>query len=105
MRRFLNSFALAMLVAAACGNPPARTAPGSNHAVILASTAQTYSVTGTVVDTSRRPIREAHIEVLAPGFGDRFVRSGDDGRYEIGELSGGVQLRASKTGYFAQVHG
>ena len=105
MRRFSNPWALVLLLAAACGNPPARTAPGANRTLVLASMAGTYSVRGAVFDTGRRPIREAHIEVIAPGFGDRFVKSDNDGRYEIGDLAGGVRLRASKTGYFAGVHG
>jgi hypothetical protein len=60
-----------------------------------------YAVSGTVRDTNRQGVGAARIEVDAPGFEGTFTVSGRDGRYRIADLAGGVQLKASKDGYFA----
>jgi hypothetical protein len=62
-----------------------------------------YTVSGVVRDTRRQPVRDARVEVLAPGFEGRFVLTDRDGRYRITDLSGGVQLQASKEGYSTSV--
>ena len=59
-----------------------------------------YDVSGTVRDTNRQAVSAARIEVDAPGFEGTFTLSGRDGRYRLADLAGGVQLRASKDGYF-----
>src|SRR5262245_61695711 len=64
-----------------------------------------YAVSGVVRDARRQPVRGARIEVLAPGFEGRFVISDRNGRYRIPDLAGGVQLRASRDGYSADVRG
>jgi hypothetical protein len=60
-----------------------------------------YTISGTVRDTSRRPVPGARIEVMAPGFEGRFATSDSHGWYRIAGLAGGVQLQASRAGYFA----
>jgi len=62
-----------------------------------------YAVSGLVRDTRRQPVRAARVEVIAPGFEGRFVVSDGDGRYRIPDLAGGVQLHASRDGYFSNV--
>jgi hypothetical protein len=96
---------VAFLLAVACHTPPAGTAAAANRTTTRAPIAGTYSVEGVVMDTRSQPVGEAQIEVIAPGFQGRFVISASDGRYELNDLSGGVQLRASKSGYFSELHG
>jgi hypothetical protein len=96
---------LAFLLAVGCHTPPATTAPVANLTATSIPTAGTYSIGGVVLDTRSQPVGEAQIEVIAPGFHGRFVTSAADGRYELSDLSGGVQLRASKNGYFSELHG
>ena len=64
-----------------------------------------YSVAGVVRDIALQPIGAATVEVIAPGFTGRFATSDEGGRYEVGNLAGGVQLRASKAGFFAETRG
>ena len=63
----------------------------------------TFAISGIVRDTRRQSVRAARIEVVAPGFEGRFVVSDGNGRYRILDLSGGVQLHASRDGYFSHV--
>src|SRR5688572_33478758 len=96
---------LAFLLAVGCHTPPASTAPAADRTATSTLRAGTYSVGGVVLDTRSQPVGEAQIEVIAPGFHGRFVTSAADGRYELSDLSGGVQLRASKNGYFSELRG
>jgi hypothetical protein len=62
-----------------------------------------YTVSGVVRNAHRQPVHDARVEVLAPGFEGRFALTDRDGRYRITDLSGGVQLQASKEGYSTSV--
>jgi hypothetical protein len=68
---------------------------------VTSSTRGTYAISGTVRDTSRRPVAAARVDVIAPGFEGRFAVADADGTFEIGDLAGGVQLQAARPGYFA----
>src|SRR5262245_5290213 len=105
MRRPACFVTLAFLLAVACKTPPASNAPVSDWVTNRPASSETYQVEGVVLDTQHRPVSEARVEVIAPGFHGRFVTSASDGRYALNDLSGGVQLHVSKGGYFSGLHG
>ena len=83
--------------------PPFATALAPNPGNLHFAPRLSYSVSGLVRDTRGQPVRAARVEVIAPGFEGRFVLSDGDGRYRIPDLLGGVQLHASRDGYFSNV--
>lgn len=89
---------VAVLFASCSGQPRAKNA---DQPITFSSPASTYTISGTVRDTRLRPVPGARIDVIAPGFEGRYAVSDDTGWYRIAELAGGVQVHATKAGYFS----
>jgi hypothetical protein len=87
-----------LLFASCHGQPRANDA---DTPTTFSAPAGTYAISGTVRDTRLRPVAGARIDVIAPGFEGRHAVSDDTGWYRIPELSGGVQVHATKVGYFS----
>src|SRR5882757_8928614 len=60
----------------------------------------TYRLTGVVVDTSRAPIPEAEVALMVLGAVQRHVRTGDDGRFALGDYPASlVVVQVRRVGY------
>ena len=65
--------------------------------------AQIYELSGLVLDASRNPIGSVELTVQQDGRAARLVRTGDDGRFFIAEVSrGSATIRARRLGYKAR---
>jgi carboxypeptidase family protein len=96
---------VACLLTVACEQAPGRQLPPLDSVRPRATELAAYSVSGRVSDISGRPLIAARIEVLAPGFEGLFATADAQGRYQIGNLVGGVRLEVSKGGFVAVSRG
>lgn len=104
MGRLFGYLSAAFFVVA-CDRPPVagRAVSGSTRQDV--SWTPAHSVSGTVRDLNQQPVPSARVEIISPGFEGRFVVADDRGRYKMPGLTGGIQLRASKAGFFSQTFG
>jgi len=104
MGRLFGYLSAALLVVA-CDRPPLAGPAVSGSTRQDVSWTPAHSVCGTVRNLNQQPVPSARVEVISPGFEGRFVVADDRGRYKMPGLTGGIQLRASKAGFFSQTLG